>query len=63
VPSHPIACHDVFEREASLTVHRDGARIVLVAPAPNSAHLDWRGVEELIAELIKLRNDLPGTPS
>jgi len=58
-----IKCRSVFGKDAELAVHLDDGRIVLVVPAPNSAHLDWRGVEELIAELIKLRNDLPGTPS
>lgn len=58
-----IGCRNVFGREAQLEVRRDGGRIVLVAPSPTSAHLDWRGAEELIAELVKLRAQLPGTPS
>lgn len=58
-----IKSRDVFGRDAEIDVHLDGSRIVIVTPMPNSANLDWRGAEELITELIRLRAQLPGIPS
>lgn len=58
-----IKCKDVFGKDAELELRIDEATIVLIAPSPSAAVLDWRAAEELVVEVAKLRAQLPGTPA